>query len=505
MTAIVECVPNFSEGRDQPVLDALREAITSVPGVRLLDVQADAAHHRSVFTFIGAPDAASEAAYRAMRVARDRIDLTKHEGEHPRMGATDVVPFIPVEGVTMDQCVDLARSLGERVGKELDIPVFLYARAATRPERESLPTIRKGQFEALREQIGRDPTRSPDFGPNRIHPTAGCTAIGARPFLVAYNIYLDTNDVALADEIAKAIRTSGGGLPAVQAKGFEVGGLAQVSMNLLDIDVTSPATVFAEVSTRAAARGVGIRKSEIVGLIPERAIWAAAAQYLGLNEPVGQHLVEAKVRAAQGPTLDGWLDQLASVEPAPGGGSAAALAGALAAALVAMVGRLTSSRKAYAAVAEEFRGITAEAERLRGELRRLVDEDAESYQGVMAAYKLPKGTDPEVQARQAAIDKALVAAAEVPLRTARAAARVAALARRAAEGGNKNAVCDAGVGALLAMSGVRGAGYNVAINVQGLTDRSAGSAVLDEASGIERQAAEASSAAGKAVGAALAQ
>jgi glutamate formiminotransferase / formiminotetrahydrofolate cyclodeaminase len=488
MMQIVECVPNFSEGRDQHLLDALREAITAVPGVTLLDVQADAAHHRSVFTFIGAPETASEAAFRAMRVARERIDLTKHHGEHPRMGATDVVPFIPVEGVTMDACVALARKLGERVGTELEIPVFLYARAATRPERERLPAIRKGQFEALREQIGKDPTRTPDFGPNRIHPTAGCTAIGARPFLVAYNIYLDANDVALADEIAKAIRTSSGGLPAVQAKGFEVDGLGQVSMNLLDVDVTSPAKVFAEVSARAAARGVGIRKSEIVGLIPERAIWGAAAQYLKLDEPVEQHLVETKVRSAQGPTLDSWIDQLASVEPAPGGGSAAALAGALAAALVAMVGRLTSSRKAYAAVAEEFRGITEEAERLRMELRRLVDEDAESYKGVMAAYKLPKETEQERQKRQTGIDGALLAAAEVPLRTARAAARVAELARRAAEAGNKNAVCDAGVGALLAATAATGAYYNVAINVKGLGQPDAGVPLLDDAKTLEDRA-----------------
>jgi glutamate formiminotransferase / formiminotetrahydrofolate cyclodeaminase len=503
MTAIVECVPNFSEGRDQHVLDALRQAITSAPGVRLLDVQADAAHHRSVFTFIGAPEAASEAAFRAMRVARERIDLTRHQGEHPRMGATDVVPFIPVEGVTMDACVELARHLGERVGAQLEIPVFLYARAATRPERESLPAIRKGQFEGLRDLIGKDPTRTPDYGPNRIHPTAGCTAIGARPFLVAYNIYLDANDVALADEIARALRTSSGGLPAVQAKGFEVGGLGQVSMNLLDIDVTSPAKVFAEVSARAAARGVGIKKSEIVGLIPERAIWGAAQQYLKLDEPVEQHLVEIKVRAAQGPTLDGWIDQLASVEPAPGGGSAAALAGALAAALVAMVGRLTSSRKAYAAVAEEFKHITEEAERLRLELRHLVDEDAESYTQVMEAYKLPKGTEAEGRARTEAIDRALLAAAEVPLRTVRAAARVAELARRAAEAGNKNAVCDAGVGALLAMAGVTGAAYNVAINVKGMTDPAGGAPVLEQANELERRTAATTLVVGQGVRAAL--
>jgi len=487
MTQIVECVPNFSEGRDPQVLGALRDAIESVPGVKLLDVQADPAHHRSVFTFIGAPEAASEAAFRAIRAARERIDLTKHQGEHPRMGATDVVPFIPVEGLTMEQCVQLAKKLGERVGTELEIPVFLYARAATRPDRESLPNIRKGQFEALREQIGKDPDKTPDFGPTRIHPTAGCTAIGARPFLVAYNIYLSTNDVTLAKEIAKAIRTSSGGLPAVQASGFEVGGKAQVSMNLLDIDVTSPAEVFARVSELCAVRGARILKSEIVGLIPERAIWEAAAKHLKLDEPVEPHLVEGKVRGARGPTLDGWIDELASVEPAPGGGSAAALAGALAAALVAMVGRLTTSRKAYAAVAEEFKGITQEAERLRLELRRLVDEDAESYKGVMAAYKLPKETEQERQKRQEAIDNALLAAAEVPLRTARAAARVAALARRATEAGNKNAVCDAGVGALLAVSSVAGAGYNVAINVKGLTDRSRGASVEAQKNELLRQ------------------
>lgn len=500
MSAIIECVPNFSEGRDRRVLDDLSGAICSVPGVKLLDLQADPAHHRSVFTFIGAPAASAEAAFRAMRVARERIDLTKHQGEHPRMGATDVVPFVPVAGITMDQCVALARALAERVGKELEIPVFLYARAATRPERESLPNIRKGQFEALREQIGKDPDKTPDFGPNHIHPTAGCTAIGARPFLVAYNIYLDTDDVSLAKEIARAIRTSSGGLPAVQASGFEVGGKAQVSMNLLDIDVTSPAKVFAEVSERCAVSGTRVLKSEIVGLIPERAIWDAAARYLKLDEPVETHLVEAKVRAAQGPSLDGWMDQLASVEPAPGGGSAAALAGALAAALVAMVGRLTSSRKAYAAVAEEFRRITEEAERLRVELRRLADEDAEAYQGVMVAYKLPKETGQERQKRQEAIDKALLAAAEVPLRTARAAARVVELARRTAEAGNKNAVCDAGVAALLAVTGVTGARYNVAINVKGMAKPAAGAATLDEARALEQRAGREGAVAGRLVG-----
>jgi glutamate formiminotransferase/formiminotetrahydrofolate cyclodeaminase len=240
-----------------------------------------------------------------------------------------------------------------------------------------------------------------------------------------------------------------------------------------------------------------------VGLIPERAIWDAATKYLQLDEPVEAHLVEGKVRAAQGPTLDGWIDELASVEPAPGGGSAAALAGALAAALVAMVGRLTSSRKAYAAVAEEFKGITEEAERLRLELRRLVDEDAESYQGVMAAYKLPKDTPEERQKRQEAIDRALLAAAQVPLRTARAAARVAALARRAAEAGNKNAVCDAGVGALLAMTSATGAAYNVAINVKGLANQASGATLRSQSDELRRQAETEAESAGQGVNGAL--
>src|SRR6266705_5963850 len=286
MTAqLVECVPNFSEGRDPATIDALRAAIRAVPGVDLLDVQTDASHNRSVFTFVAPPAAAVEAAFAAMRVATERIDLTRHTGEHPRMGATDVVPFAPVRDVTMDDCVALARRLAERAATELAIPIYLYARAATRPDRERLPDIRKGEFEGLRDRIGKDPAADPDFGPRHVHPTAGVTAIGARPFLVAFNIYLDTGDVAVAKQIARQIRTSGGGLPAVQASGFEVGGKAQVSMNLLDIDTTSPATVFAAVESRARERGVGILKSEVVGLIPERAVLGAGAASLKLPAP----------------------------------------------------------------------------------------------------------------------------------------------------------------------------------------------------------------------------
>jgi glutamate formiminotransferase/formiminotetrahydrofolate cyclodeaminase len=473
---LVECVPNFSEGRNWATLDLLRAALVSVPGVRLLDVQADASHHRSVFTFVAPPQAAVEAAFRAMRVATERIDLTKHKGEHPRMGATDVVPFVPVRDVTMDDCIALGRQLAERVGRELAIPVYLYARAAARPERERLPDIRKGEFEGLRERIGADPAADPDFGPKRIHPTAGCTAVGARPFLVAYNIYLDSPDVALAKEMAKKIRTSSGGLPAVQASGFEVDGLAQVSMNLLDIDVTPLATVFLAVKAAANERGVGVKKSEIVGLIPERAIIGAAGAALNLPDPAA-HLLEAKIRAAEGPTLDGWIDELAGGAPVPGGGSAAALAGALAGALVAMVARLTIGRKTYADVEERARQILEVADRLRFDLRRLVDEDAAAYAKVGEAHKLPK----DASGRAATIDGALVGAAAAPLAVATLAAGVLKLAQEIGRIGNKNARSDAAVAEGLARAAIAGAVENVRVNVGSLSDPSKGQELLQQA------------------------
>ncbi len=479
---LVECVPNFSEGRDAVTLEALRSAITRVPGVRLLDVQADPAHNRSVYTFVAPPDTAVEAALSAMRVATERIDMTKHRGEHPRMGSTDVVPFVPVRDVTMDDCVALARRLGERAAAELSVPIYLYARAATRPERERLPDVRKGEFEGLKERIGRDPAADPDFGPKHIHPTAGATAVGARPFLVAFNIYLDSLDVSIAKDIAKKIRTSSGGLPAVQASGFEVAGKAQVSMNLLDIDTTSPATVFTIVEEAARGQGVAVLKSEVVGLIPERALLGAAAAFLKLPD-AAQHILEEKIRAVEGPTLDGWIDELAGGAPVPGGGSAAALAGALAAALVAMVARLTIGRKAYAAKEQRMRQVLAEAEALRGQLRRLVDDDAAAYAKVSAAYKLAKD-DPR---RRRAVDEALVGAAEVPLVVARGANRLIALARDVEANGNRNASSDAGVAAALARAALEGAVENVRVNVAALSEAGLGASLVKEAEALSRQ------------------
>jgi glutamate formiminotransferase/formiminotetrahydrofolate cyclodeaminase len=344
--------------------------------------------------------------------------------------------------------------------------------------------VRKGEFEGLRDRIGTDPAADPDAGPKRIHPTAGATAIGARPFLVAFNVYLDTGDVAVAKEIAKIIRTSSGGLPAVQASGFTVEGLAQVSMNLLDIDVTSPATAFATIETEALRRTVGIKKSELVGLVPERAILGAGAAALKLPDPT-PHLLEAKIRAGAGPSLDGWIDELAGGAPVPGGGSASALAGALAAALVAMVARLTVGRKAYAAVEPRAQEILTAGERLRAELRRLVDDDAVAYAAVSAAYKFPKD-DP---IRPAAIDIALLGAADTPLAMARAAAQVIALAREIGTIGNTNARSDAQVAEFLGRAALAGAVANVRINIASLTNSAPGAAYLAEADALERAGA----------------
>jgi glutamate formiminotransferase/formiminotetrahydrofolate cyclodeaminase len=472
---LVECVPNFSEGRDQAVLDALRAAITAVPSVRLLDVQADTAHNRAVFTFVAPPAAAVEAAFQAMTVATARIDLTRHQGEHPRMGATDVVPFVPVRDITMDDCVKLARELATRVADRLQIPVFLYAKAATRPERERLPDVRKGQFEGLRDRIGTDPAADPDFGPKRIHPTAGCTAIGARPFLVAYNIYLTTADVQIAKDIAKLVRASSGGLPAVQASGFDVAGKAQVSMNLLDIDVTPPAVVFARVAALARERGGDVASSELVGLIPERGILGAGAEHLKLPD-AADHVLEAKIQAADGPSLDAWIDELASAAPVPGGGSASALAGALAAALVEMVCRLTIGKKAYASVEGQIRDILSEATRVRADLRRLVDDDAAAYAKVSDAYRIPK----DAPQRTRAIDEALVGAARPPLQGARHAARLFELGQQLNEIGNKNARSDAAVAKHLATAAVRGMIENARINLDTLTDKNLGTDLARE-------------------------
>ena len=480
---LVEVVPNFSEGRRPEIVAKIRDAIAAVKGVHMLDVSSDTSHNRTVITFVVPVDAAVDAAFAGIREAAHHIDLTKHTGEHPRMGAADVVPFIPLEGATMEDCIVLARTLGERVGRDLAIPVYLYEKAATRPERENLADVRRGEFEGLRDEIGKNPARTPDFGPAHVHATAGAVAIGARPFLVAYNVYLgDAKNVSVAKEVAKAVRGSSGGLRFVKGLGLEVDGQAQVSMNLVDTEKTPLSRAFDMVRMEAEARGVSPTWSEIVGLVPERVLFETAARHVRLRDFKPEMVLEHKVRAAVqgGETMSGFVGAVAAPTPAPGGGSVAAHAGALGAALAQMVAGLTIGRKKYAAVEGEMKEVALKAAALVNELSALGPRDADAYGSVMAAYKLPGETETDAAAKKRAVDDALLGAAEVPLETARACVRVLELAQAVATRGNTNAVSDAGVAALLAHAACRGAVYNVRINVASLDDKSKGARLVEE-------------------------
>ncbi len=495
---LIECVPNFSEGRRPEIVAAIRDAIASVAGAHVLDASADASHNRCVITFVAPIDVVADAAFAGIREAVRLIDLATHSGEHPRMGATDVVPFIPLEGATMEDCIALARQLGERVGRELHIPVFLYERAATRPERENLADVRRGEFEGLRDEIGTTPQRTPDFGPSTVHPTAGAMAIGARPFLVAYNVYLGpAANMPVAKDVAKALRGSSGGLRYVKAMGFEVDGQAQVSMNLVDTEKTPLHRVFDMVKMEAEARGVSPTWSEIVGLVPERVLFAAAARHVQLRDFSTDLVLDRKVREAisGGESLSGFVGSVASPSPTPGGGSVTAHVGALAAALAQMVAGLTTGRKKYVAVDAEMREIAVRAAALSNTLSALVARDAAAYAIVYAAYKLPAETAEQRTEKAARIDDALMHAAEVPLETARACADVAELALAVAERGNTNAASDAGVAALLAEAGCVGAAYNVRINVAALDDKARGTALGEQARQVVNRARTAARAA----------
>ena len=498
---LIEFVPNFSEGRRPEVVAAIRNAMAAIPSVVILDVSSDPSHNRTVVTFVVDAGHAVDAAIAGIAKARDLIDLTTHTGEHPRIGATDVVPLIPLEGATMDDCIALARTLGERVGRELSIPVFLYERAATRPDRENLADVRRGEFELARTEIGTNPNRVPDFGPNKVHATAGATVIGARPFLVAYNVYLGpATNLPVAKEVAKAVRGSSGGLRYVKGLGLEVDGQAQVSMNLVDTERTPVHRAFDLVKMEAEARGVSVTWSEIVGLIPERALFDAAARHLQLARFTTAQVLDRKVRDAVsgGQSLAGFIGDVASNTPAPGGGSVTAHAGALAAALVQMVAGLTIGRKKYAAVEVEMKDVALRAAALVTHLSALVQRDADAYTMVSEAYKLPK-EGPGSADRAGKVTDALLGAARVPLETTRACAEVADLAVIVANKGNGNAVSDGGVAALLAESACRGAAYNVRINVASLDNRSLGTPLADEAMALVARATKAAAAATAAV------
>jgi len=490
---LVECVPNFSEGRRPEVITAIRDAIAAVDGVSVLDVSSDASHNRSVITFVAPAETAVDAAFAGIKVAAERIDLSKHTGEHPRIGATDVVPFIPLEGSTMEDCIALARALGERVGRELKIPVYLYERAATSPTRENLADVRRGEFEGLREELGKNPARNPDFGPSKIHPTSGAIAIGARPFLVAYNVYLGpASNLQIAKNIAKAVRGSSGGFKYVKGLGLEVDEQAQVSMNLVDTEKTPLHIAFDFVKMRAETEGAQVTWSEIVGLVPEKVLLDTAVSHLRLREFTPAQLLERQVREVMsgGESVSGFLASVASSNPVPGGGSVAAHAGALAAALTQMVAGLTIGKKKYTAVDSEMKEAALKAVALGNQLTSLVKRDAEAYALVSEAYKLPKEPADAAARRSETVTNALLKAAEVPLETARAAVEIAQLAALVAEKGNTNAVTDAGVAALLAAAAARGAAYNVRVNVQALEDKSRGQSLAREAEQLVIKAGE---------------
>jgi len=524
MAGLVECVPNFSEGRDRSVLDAIAREIEGVAGVRLLDVDPGADTNRTVVTLVGSPAGVAEAAFRAIRCASALIDMSRHKGAHPRMGATDVCPFVPVSGVTMEDCVEIARAVGERVGRELAIPIYLYEHAASRPERRSLADIRAGEYEGLADKL-KDPAWVPDFGPAAFNARSGATVIGARDFLIAYNVNLNTRDKRLANEVALNIRETGriardssgaqvlaedgspvrkpGLLRAVRAVGWSIEeyGCAQVSINLLNYHLTPPHLAFEACVTEAAKLGLRVTGSELVGLIPLDAMRSAgryylerqgestgvpdaelvhvAVQSLGLNDispfdPM-KKIIEYRVREGGRLLIDrsvrDFVDELSTDSPAPGGGSVAALCGALGAALAAMVANLTVGKKGHEAAREEMIKIAEDGQRLKDAFLDDIDRDTDAFNAVMAAGRLPKKTAQEQQAREEAIQEASREAIRVPLGVLERTAAVLDLAEATATRGNPNSASDAAVAALVTVACAEGAYDNVMINLPGIADK----------------------------------
>jgi glutamate formiminotransferase len=470
--ALIECVPNFSEGRERSRVDAIVAAMKR-EGVQLLDCEMDADHNRSVITLVGEREPLMAAVLAGIGKATELIDLNRHQGAHPRLGATDVVPFIPIEGATLEDCVQMARELGQKVWEQYKIPVYFYEAAAARPERTNLENIRRGQFEAIRDEIGTVESRRPDVGEARVHPTAGAVVMGARKFLVAYNVYLQTKDVDIAKKIAKAVRFSSGGLRAVKGMGVEVRGQAQVSMNLTDTDMTPIARVFEFVKREAERYGVQVQSSEIVGLIPKRALEDAAEWFLRVENFDPSMILENRLAAVTGGKtavgglragIEPFLEQLAAPTAVPGGGSASAAAGAMAAGLAAMVAGMSRGKKAYAQFDAELSEAMARLTAMREQLAAAIDEDAASYQAVVTAYKAQKSATAEQGAQ--AVATALRGAAEVPLRVAECAAGVAELAGRLRTMTNPKMASDLSVSIALARAALQGALANVEINLE---------------------------------------
>ena len=548
---IVECVPNFSEGRDKEVIRQIVEAIETAADVKVLDVDPGEATNRTVVTFVGSPEAVVKAAFAGVKRAAERIDMRHHKGAHPRMGATDVLPLIPIAGITLEECTELSRQLARRIADELRIPTYCYEAAALRPERKNLAVCRAGEYEALPEKLSREET-APDFGARPYDEEVartGATTVGARDFLIAVNFNLNTTSTRRANAIAFDVREKGrpvregnpitgkvvkdaagnpvmrpGTLKATKAIGWfiEEYGIAQVSMNITDISVTPLHVAFDEVCRKADARGVRVTGTEIVGLVPKRALVEAGKYFLrkqhrsvgiaeeeivrlavksmGLDdlkpfkpeEKVIEYLLEAEDRKKRlvDLTCKGFAEETASESPAPGGGSIAAYMGALGAALGTMVANLSAHKPGWDDRWEEFSDWAERGQTLMQELLHLVDEDTAAFNRIMAVFAMPKSTDEERAARSAALQEATLYATEVPLRTMRTAMEVFPIVRAMTAEGNPNSVSDAGVGALAARSAVYGARLNVRINAAGLKDRTKAEALVGEADELAARASE---------------
>jgi glutamate formiminotransferase len=475
MSTLVECVPNFSEGRDKAKVDAIVDAM-KMPGVFLLDREMDADHNRCVITLVGEREAIQEAAIRGVGKASELIDLTTHTGAHPRMGAADVVPFIPIDGVTIEDCVAMANHVGQEIWKRFRIPVYLYEAAARRPERQGLENIRRGQFEGIRAEVATNAARCPDFGDPCVHPTAGSTVVGARKFLVAYNVFLNTPDVEIAKKIAKAVRFSNGGMRFVKGAGFLVRGLAQVSMNLTDFEQTPIHRVFEMVKREAARYGVIPVSSEIVGLIPKKAIEQAAEWFLQVENFDSSLILENRLTAVMGGKtavgglragVEPFIEQLAAPTATPGGGSASAAAGAMSAGLAAMVASMTRGKKAYLQYESQLSTAIAQLTLLREELKAAIDADAESYNSVMKAYKAARAGE---GSGEALIEAALKEATAVPLGVAEKAYAVARIAESLGPISNPHMKSDLTTAGALAQAAIGGALANVEINLSSIKD-----------------------------------
>src|SRR5271169_6799134 len=474
MPALVECVPNFSEGRDKSKIDAILDAM-KMDGVYLLDREMDADHNRCVITLVGDPVNIAEAVIRGVGKASELIDLTKHAGAHPRLGAADVVPFIPIEGVTLDDCVAIARRAGEEIWKRFQVPVYLYEAAAQRSERQNLENVRRGQFEGIREEVKTNPARHPDFGNGELHPTAGATIVGARKFLVAYNVYLNTPDVEIAKKIGKAVRFSNGGFRYVKGMGVGVRGLAQVSMNLTDTDQTPIARVFEYVKREAARYGALPLSSEIVGLIPKKALEDAAEWFLQIENFDSSLILENRLAAVRsGKTAVGgiragvepFIEQLVAPTAAPGGGCASAAAGAMAAALGGMVAGMSRGKKAYLQNERELSDALARLAELREQFKASIDADAESFNEVMAAFKKVKER-PEAQNE---VDAALKKATLIPLVVAERAKETRQIIESLRPITNPRMASDLTVAVTQANAAIQGALANVEINLGDIND-----------------------------------